>query len=184
MRILWQGGAHSYYGTYYIVENARLYTLPDDPPLVLVAARKTQAIDLAARVGDGLISVEPQKQILDQFAAAGGTMKPAYGKLTVCWAPTEALARTIAYEWWPTAGLPGELNAELALPQHFEQAASLLTEEAVAKTIVCGPDPELHVAKIQEYVDAGYDYVYIHQVGADQEGFFRFYEKEVLPKFQ
>jgi hypothetical protein len=28
-----------------------------------------------------------------------------------------------------------------------------------------------------------YDYVYIHQIGPDQEGFFHFCEKEVLPKF-
>jgi coenzyme F420-dependent glucose-6-phosphate dehydrogenase len=54
----------------------------------------------------------------------------------------------------------------------------------VAKTIVCGSDPEVHIAKIQEYIAVGYDYVYIHQVGPDQEGFFRFYEKDILPKFQ
>jgi coenzyme F420-dependent glucose-6-phosphate dehydrogenase len=184
MRLLWQGGSHSYQGTHYTVENARIYTLPDNPPLVLVAASKKQAINFAARIGDGLISLEPQKKIIDQFTAAGGTMKPSYGQLTVCWAATEALARTIAYEWWPTAGLPGDLNTELALPQHFEQAASVLTEDLVAKTIVCGPDPEVHIAKIQEYIAVGYDYVYIHQVGPDQEGFFRFYGKERLPKFQ
>jgi coenzyme F420-dependent glucose-6-phosphate dehydrogenase len=183
MRLLWQGGAHSYYGAYFIVENARLYTLPDDPPPVIVAASQKQAIDLAASAGDGLISLEPQKTILDQFAAAGGAMKPSYGQLTVCWAATETLARTVAHEWWPTAGVPGELHTELALPRHFEQVASLLDEGTVTKGIVCGPDPELHLSKIREYFDAGYDYVYVHQVGPDQEGFFRFYEKEILPKF-
>jgi G6PDH family F420-dependent oxidoreductase len=183
MRLLWQGGWQSHYGTYYIVEKARLYTLPDDPPLVMVAASQKHAINLAARVGDGLISLEPQKEIIDQFSAAGGTMKPAYGQLTVCWAPTKELAQTIAYEWWPIAGLPRELHTELALPRHFEQTASLLSKEAMAKTVVCGPDPELYVAKIREYLNAGYDYVYIHQIGPDQEGFFRFCEKEVLPKF-
>src|SRR5262245_20841093 len=172
IRLLWQGGTHSYYGTSYIVDKARLYTLADDPPLVMVAASKKRAINLAARVGDGLISLEPQQKIIDQFSAAGGALKPTYGQLTVCWAPTEELARQIAHEWWPTAGMPGELNTELTVPQHFEQVASLVSEDAVAKAIVCGPDPQMHIAKIQEYIDAGYDYVYLHQVGPDQEGFF------------
>ena len=65
-------------------------------------------------------------------------------------------------------------------PRHFEQAAELVTEDDVAETVVCGPDPEAHRAAIQEYVDAGFDHVYIHQVGPDQEGFLDFYDREIL----
>ena len=71
---------------------------------------------------------------------------------------------------------------ELPLPRHFEQAAEAVTPEDVAESVVCGPDPERHLAAIREYAEAGYDHVYVHQVGPDQEGFFRFYESEVLPK--
>ena len=71
---------------------------------------------------------------------------------------------------------------ELALPKHFESVAELVTEDAVAEEIICGPDPEKHVEAIREYADAGYDHVCIHQVGPDQEGFIRFYEREVLPQ--
>jgi hypothetical protein len=53
----------------------------------------------------------------------------------------------------------------------------------VAKDVVCGPDPQRHVEMIQKYVDAGFDHVYVHQVGPDQEGFMRFYQREILPKF-
>jgi hypothetical protein len=60
----------------------------------------------------------------------------------------------------------------------------MVTEDDVAGAIVCGPDPERHRAKIKEYVDAGFDHVYVHQVGPDQEGFFRFYEKEILPGYR
>lgn len=35
--------------------------------------------------------------------------------------------------------------------------------------------------KIREFVEAGFDHVYIHQVGPEQEGFFGFYEWEILP---
>ena len=56
-----------------------------------------------------------------------------------------------------------------------------MTEEQVAKLVPCGPDAERHLAKIAEYVDAGYDHVYIHQIGPDQTGFIRFAEGELLP---
>ena len=70
------------------------------------------------------------------------------------------------------------------MPAHFEEAAELLDEEKIAAGVVCGPDPERHVAAIEEYVEAGYDHVYVHQVGPDQEGFFDFYEREVLPRLR
>ena len=73
-------------------------------------------------------------------------------------------------EIWPNAGIPGELSQELPMPAHFEQAAKLVTEETIAGQVVCGPDAERHVAEIQKYVDAGFDHVYIHQIGPDQEG--------------
>jgi len=83
---------------------------------------------------------------------------------------------------WPTAALTGELSQVIPVPAHFEQATKLVKEEDVAKEIVCGPDRERCLAKINEYVEAGYDHVWVHQVGPDQEGFFRFFEKAVLPK--
>jgi len=58
----------------------------------------------------------------------------------------------------------------------------MVREEDVAQAIICGPDPKRHIAGIQEFVDAGYDHVYLHRIGSDQEGFFRFYGREVLPK--
>ena len=58
----------------------------------------------------------------------------------------------------------------------------MATEDAVAESIVCGPDADRHVEKIREYAEAGFDHVCIHQVGPDQEGFLRFYAREVLPQ--
>ena len=112
---------------------------------------------------------------------AGGAGKPRFGKLTVCWAQDEATARRTAKEWWPNAVLKGELSQELRLPAHFEQATADVTEEQVAQEVLCGPDAGRHLEKIREFVDAGFDHVYVHQVGPDQDGFFRFYETEVLP---
>ncbi len=183
MRLLWQGGQQSHYGQYYEVENARLYTLPERPVEVMVAASGPRAAELAGRIGDGFVGTGPDTEVMAAFDAAGGAGKPRYGQVTVCYAEDEAQARRTAYEVWPIAGLKGELSVELPLPAHFEQASQNVSEEDVAESIVCGPDPERHLAKIREYVDAGYDHVYVHQVGPDQEGFFRFYQREILPRF-
>ena len=74
------------------------------------------------------------------------------------------------------------MNQELKMPTLFEAAAENVDPDDVAKKIACGPDPERHLASIRKYTDAGFDHVYIHQIGPDQEGFFDFYEREVLPK--
>ena len=184
IRQLWEGGTQSYYGDYYTVENARIYTLPEELPPIMVAASGRRAAELAGRIGDGFVGTSPDREVISTFESAGGAGKRRYGQVAVCWAADEAEARRTAHDYWPIAGLKGELSQELPLPAHFEQAAQLVTEEQVAEAIVCGPDPERHVALIREYADAGYDHVYVHQVGPDQDGFFRFYEREVLPRLQ
>jgi coenzyme F420-dependent glucose-6-phosphate dehydrogenase len=73
---------------------------------------------------------------------------------------------------------------ELPLPRHYEQAAETVTEDDVAEQVSCGPDPERMVGAIREYVDAGYDHVYLHQIGPDQEGFLRFFDREVRPRLR
>ena len=183
IRLLWQGGSQSHHGKHYTVENARLYTLPDDLPRIVVAASGPQAAEAAGRIGDGLCSTAPESEIIKKYAGAGGK-GPRYGQATVCWAPSEAEAKRTALKIWPNAALGGELSQELPTPAHFEQATQDATEDQVAKKVVCGPDPQRHVELIQKYVDAGFDHVYIHQVGPDQAGFIDFYQREILPQFK
>ncbi len=183
IRLLWQGGMQSHDGEFFTLDRARLYTLPESPPPLLVAASGPEAAELAAAQGDGLITTSPDKEVLRAFERGGGAGKPRYGQLTVCWAADEAEARHTAHEWWPNVAVAGELSQELPLPRHFEQAASTVREEDVASAMVCGPDPERHRQAIQEFADAGFEYVYVHQVGPDQRGFFDFYARSVMPAF-
>jgi len=182
IRLLWQGSTRSFDGQFYTVQNARLYTLPDELPPIYMAASGPESATLAGAIADGLISTSPSRKVVHAFRASDGESRPTYGQLTVCWAEDEAQARQTAYKWWPTAALGGELGQELPLPAHFEQAARLVSESDVAEAIVCGPDPERHLERIREFEAAGFDHVYIHQVGPDQEGFFRFYESEILSR--
>jgi coenzyme F420-dependent glucose-6-phosphate dehydrogenase len=184
IRKLWEGKLTSHRGEHFRVENARLYSLPEEPPPLLVAVAGESSVGLASRHGDGIIGTSPVAESVKQFREEGGDGKPTYGQLHVCWAEDEAAARKLALEQWPNAAISGGYSLELTMPAHYEEAAELVREEDVAESVVCGPDPERHRAAIQEYVDAGYDHVYVHQVGDDQEGFFDFYEREVLPSFR
>lgn len=62
--------------------------------------------------------------------------------------------------------------------------AGLVRPEDVAGAIPCGPDVERYVETVREYERAGFDHLYFHQVGPDQEGFFRFWREELRPALE
>jgi len=181
MRELWKGEVTSHHGRYFTVENARIYTLPPDPPKVMIAAAGEKTATFAGKLGDGFISTAPKADLVQAFRDAGGS-GPRYGQVTVCWAEDEQIARKTALKYWPNAAVRGQLGQELALPENFEDAAANVREEDIAEVVVCGPDPDLHHKKLREFIDAGFDHVYIHQVGPAQEEAISFYVEKVLPR--
>lgn len=182
IRSLWEGGQHSHHGKHFVVENARIYSMPEKPPAIMIAAAGARSAELAAELGDGLIATEPDPDLAQKFRASGGGDKPCYGELHVCFDPDERKAERLAHEIWPVAGLPGQLFSELPVPSLFEKAAKLVSVEQVAKLIPCGPDPEKHIKGIREYIKAGFDHVFVHQIGPNQLPFMEFYAKEILPR--
>jgi G6PDH family F420-dependent oxidoreductase len=184
IRELWTGETTSFWGDYYTVEDARIYTLPDTPPPIMIAAGGSHTIETAGEMGDGLVALAPKSKLIQQFRDAGGAGKPCYGQVTVCWAESEEEARDTVSRVWPNSGLTGEMTQELRTVAHFEQAVKMLSREQRTENIPCGPDPQRHLENIQKFIDAGYDHVYVHQIGRDQEGFFRFYQEEILPHLQ
>lgn len=182
LRLLQRGGEQSHYGKFFRVVDARIYNLPDPPTPIYLAAGGRKSAELAGRVGDGLICSAPSVESVSAFEATGGGGKPRYGQPTVCWAHTEEQGRQTAHERWPISGLRGQFRNELARPAYFEQAVATVRPEDVERDIVCGPDPERHLEGIAQFVKAGFDHVFIHQVGPDQAGFMRFYEREILPR--
>jgi coenzyme F420-dependent glucose-6-phosphate dehydrogenase len=179
IRELWKGEVTSHWGEYYTVEDARIYTLPKQLPSVMIAAAGPKSAEIAGRIGDGLINTKPDAKVVETFRKAGGGDKPRYGQITVCWAESREEAIDTAYKIWPNGGLKGDLSQELRTVKHFENAIEMVSKEDIAESVACGPDPEPYIEQIQEFIEAGYDHIYIHQVGPDQAGFFRFFEREL-----
>jgi G6PDH family F420-dependent oxidoreductase len=182
IRTLWQGGAHDHRGRHYRVEHARIYDLPDEPPPILISGFGPKAIELAGRIGDGFCTVQPDADAVQSFRAAAGPGKLVHGGTKVCWGEDEAQARKTVYRLWPNEALPGELAQVLPTPEHFEQASELVTEEMVAEQVPCGPDVDRHVEAIKAYEKAGFDELYVNQIGPDQDAFFEAYREHVLPR--
>jgi G6PDH family F420-dependent oxidoreductase len=183
IRTLWQGGMQSHRGRHYQVENARIYDLPEQTPSILISGFGPKATKLAAKIGDGYCTVQPDEQEVKRFRDAADGPRLVAGGMKVCWAPEEAQARATAYRLWPNEQLPGELAQILPTPAHFEQASELVSEDMVAEAVPCGPDLDLHLEAIRRYRDAGFDELYIQQIGPDQERFFETYAHEILPHF-
>jgi G6PDH family F420-dependent oxidoreductase len=185
IRNLWQGGMRSHRGRHYRVENARIYDLPERIPPILISGFGPKATSLAARIGDGFCTVGPDREAIDQFRseAERGEVLVA-GGMKVCWGKDEASARATVYRLWPNEQLPGELAQILPTPAHFEQASELISEDMVAEAVPCGPDLDAHRQSIKAYEDAGFDELYIQQIGGDHERFFEVYASEILPRFQ
>ncbi|MFJ6216065.1 LLM class F420-dependent oxidoreductase [Streptomyces sp. NPDC092296] len=182
MRRLFTGEQVSHRGTHYTVQNARLYTLPEEQLPIYISGFGPQAAALAGRIGDGFVTMAPDVELVERFRKSGGADKPVIGGTKVCWSTDAARARSTAHRLWATEQLPGELAQLLPTPAHFAQASQLVTEEMVGSSVVCGDDVAEHAAALREYTAAGFDEVYVAQIGPDQRGFFDFYRSQVLPQ--
>ena len=183
IRRLWKGEVVTTAGKRYRVDTARIYTLPGQPPPIYVSAFGPKAVEVAARIGDGYIGTQDDAELVGQFKEKSGG-KPAQGGVKVAWAETEDAGVDHAHRLWANSGLPGELAQVLPSPQHFEQASELVTRESTAESIVAGSDIDRHVQQLRDYVDAGYDEVYVANMGPHYLEMIEAYGREVLPKLR
>jgi G6PDH family F420-dependent oxidoreductase len=181
IRLLHKGEMVSHRGEYYEVQEARIYTLPEQPVPILVSAFGPQAAELAGRIGDGMCTTSPDAEVIRTFRESGGGSKVVQAGTKVNFGRDADAALDEAYGLWANEGLPGQLLQILPRPQDFQDAMALVPKEEFGASTYCGPDLDKHTAQLKEYVAAGADEVYVQQIGADQDGFFAAYEKDVLP---
>ena len=183
IRALHRGYQVEHHGQHFTVEYARLYTLPGQPVPIYVSASDIPAARLAGKIGDGMCSTIADPELVTVFRDSGGGDAPAQGGFKVCWADTTDDAVAMAHRRWAHEQLPGDLGELLPTPAHVEQASQLVGRDAVAEAVPCGPDAQRHIAAVRQFVNAGYDEVYVQQIGPEQDKFFEAWADRVLPKF-
>jgi G6PDH family F420-dependent oxidoreductase len=181
IRLLHEGQEVNHHGTFYEVQDARIYTRPGQPVPIYVSGFGPQATRLAGRIGDGFITTMPDPDLIQIFREAGGAGKPVQAGTKVSWDRDAERALDVAHRTWGNDGLPGQLAQTLPRPRDFMDAQSLVLREAIAGSVACGDDVDAQVAQVRAYVDAGADEVYVAQMGTDMAGFFTAWEQDVLP---
>lgn len=180
IRRLWTEETVTHRGQHYVVEDARIFDRPDQPPPILVSAFAQESAQLAAEIGDGLWTTGLNEDIVDTYHRSGGD-GPIWTQLTVSWDDDREQAIDRAHREWPNTGLPGQLATDLRTIQHMEEAVGMVDRADIASSIPCGPDPEPIIQVIKAAADMGADHVYLHQIGNPLDGFIQVWEKEIHP---
>lgn len=183
MRRLWQGDFVTERGRHFEVQNARIYTLPEEQIPVYVSAFGPKALEVAARIGDGYCGTSDDADIVSRFKEASGG-KPTQAGVKAAWAPTRDEGVDHAHRLWAHSAFPGELNQVLPSVRHFEQVASLVTRDMTSESVVAGPDVADHLTQVRSYLDAGYDEVYAACMGPHALEMIEAYGREVLPELR
>ena len=174
------GTLTNYRGKHLRLDHARLFDRPERKPVVAIAAGGIEAARLAGRKADALIVTEARPELVEAYAAAGGS-GPRYAEVALCYAEREDDARKTAHRFfrWSVAGWP--VMSELPDTEGFAAASKHVSPEAVSQSVSCGPSPERHLEAIHRYVRAGYDHIILVQVGPQQNEFIEFYERHLAP---
>jgi G6PDH family F420-dependent oxidoreductase len=177
IRELWGGGYVTHHGEHYDVEDARIFTLPDEPVPLHVAVSGKRSIELALEHGDGVVAVDPDPGLTEPFDG-----KPRIGQLALSVHEDEEEAARLAHERFRFAAQGWKVMAELPNPINFEAATAPVRVEDMTEDVPCGDDPQRFLEAIKEWTDAGFDHIALVQVGPDQEAFFRFWEEKLKPE--
>ncbi|MCU1514585.1 MAG: class F420-dependent oxidoreductase [Microbacteriaceae bacterium] len=178
-------------GQFYKLETTRLWTMPEDPPELLVATAGPVTAKRAGRVADGLITVgAPLDKIAGLFSrfedgakevGKDPTSMPKVLQLHLSWAPTHEEAERNAMVEWPNGGMRFP-KSDIRCPFELEQMSRLVLPEDFDVRVVISEDPDVHRASIQQFVDLGFDRIYLHNVGRNQREWIDVFGRDVLPK--
>lgn len=170
IRTAWDGEEFSHWGDWFTVDRARLYTLPEEEPPIVIAAGGDEAAETAADLGAGLVATSPDAQLVDAYRSAGGD-GPLYGQTTCCWAPSDNEAAEIFHRRWRHAVLDWTAKADIPTPEGFDQATTLASPDTFRDGVPMGPDPSGVAEELDEFRELGFDAVAIHCVGPYQQEF-------------
>jgi G6PDH family F420-dependent oxidoreductase len=180
IRLLWEGGDVDHRGTHFAVEDARVFDLPEAPVPIALAASGSESVQLAARLGDGIVATEPDADLVDEFRQAHKGRGSTWNPIPMCWGADADEALERAHHSFRWSALGWKVPAELPNPVNFDAAAQV-RPEGVRSTTPTGPDVQPYLDAVGKLAGAGYDNIALVQIGEDQDGFFRFWQDELGP---
>jgi coenzyme F420-dependent glucose-6-phosphate dehydrogenase len=187
IRSLWRGETVTNRG-HVTVSEAKLWTRPERAPMLVGAAVTPATAAWVAEWADALITVsqaDPQLDaVVEAFRAHGGEGKPMYLQVHLAWAPTEAEAREAAFDQWRQNTLDNAVMTDLAHPAQIAAAARAVRPHDLDDAVRISSDLGQHTAWLRADVERGFDALYLHEVGAEQERFIDVFGREVLSRLR
>jgi probable non-F420 flavinoid oxidoreductase len=184
IRALWAGETVTHSGRI-TVQEAKLWTLPPQPPMIVGPALSEATAEWVGSWADALVTVNAPRErlqtLIDAFRRGGGEGKPLFLQSHVSWAATESEAQALAYDQWRYPILPAEVNEYLASPAQFDALGAFVRPEDLAGYVRISADPAQHREWLLEDGAMGFERVYVHNVGPNQRAFIDVYGTDVLP---
>jgi coenzyme F420-dependent glucose-6-phosphate dehydrogenase len=184
IRALWKGETVNHKGLV-TVENAKLYTLPKNPPLMIAAAITKKTAAWAGEWADGLITishpVDKLKEVINAFRESGGDQKPIMLKYHLSYASSEEDALQGAFEEWKTNIFSSSVLTELRLPDQFQKAAEFVDPSDIKDHVKIYKHLDQYTESINDYIALGLDEIILHNVHTNQEKFIEDFGTKVIP---
>ena len=193
IRGLFSGKVYKTRGKHFTVESAKLYTLPENPPPIVIATSGPINAQRTGKFADGILTVgaadEKLKMLVERFekgAKEAGKDPSTMAKILqikVSYAATNEAAVDQAVKEWPNGGMSFP-KGDIRNPEDFEAMAKLVRPENFKNRVLMSADLDEHVAHIQHFIDLGFPEIYIHNVGRNQAEFIDAYGKHVVDKLR
>ncbi|WP_308287686.1 TIGR03885 family FMN-dependent LLM class oxidoreductase [Cryobacterium inferilacus] len=186
MRALLQGEEVSSDGSV-TVDRAKVWSRPDTPPPLVVAAYSAATAGWAASWADGLVTVaqpvDVLREVLGAYDSAGGTGRRAL-QVHLSWAGTDEEAGAIAHDQWRTNAFAPPVPWDLDTPETFDEVSKHITPDDLRESVLISSDLGWHAARLAEFAELGFDDIYLHHVGRQQQGFLDAFGDSVLPQLR
>jgi G6PDH family F420-dependent oxidoreductase len=164
IRELHTGELVTWEGEYFRVDSARIWDTAEVPIGLAVSGDKS--IERFAPLGEHLIAVEPDKELVDGWESHhSGKSSRKIGQIPICWGPDEKDAVAVAHDQFRWFGGGWGVNADLPTPAGFEAASQFVRPEDVSGAIACGPDLDAIAESVRPYLEAGFTDIALVQVG-------------------
>jgi probable non-F420 flavinoid oxidoreductase len=184
MRQLFAGETVTHHGLV-TVDRAKLWTRPEEPPKLIGAAVSPKTAQWVGGWADGLITInqphDALKQIIDAFRAGGGEGKPIYLQIHLSYAADAEAALHTAFEQWRSNVFSPPVCWDLELPEHFDEASKFVRREDMHDSVLISHEPSRFVDLLGDFAGLGFDGLYLHHVGQEQQPFIDVFGERVLP---